>query len=67
MRHAAMVKWKGEEEETNSHQNSVDASIIFFLDLLLGQEGKKALPENRLWKNIASSIITNFLPGTDGH
>lgn len=48
MRHAAMVKWKGEEEETNSHQNSVDASIIFFLDLLLGQEGKKALPENRL-------------------
>lgn len=35
MRHAAMVEWKGEEEETHSHQNTVDASsIILFLDLL---------------------------------
>lgn len=49
MRHADLVKWKGEGEETNSHPNSVGASsIIFFLDLLLGQEGKKALSQNKL-------------------
>lgn len=49
MRHAAMMKWKGEEEETNSHQSAADSSsIIFFLDLLLGQEGKRVPSENRL-------------------
>lgn len=49
MRHATMMKWKGEEEETNSHQNTVDASsIIFFPDILLGQEGKKVPSDTRL-------------------
>lgn len=68
MRHADLVKWKGEGEQTNSHPNSVGASsIIFFLDLLLGQEGKKALSQNKLWKNIASSMTINSLPGIDRH
>lgn len=42
MRHAAMVEWKGEEEETHSHQNTVDASsIILFLDLLWVKKEKR--------------------------
>lgn len=68
MRHATMMKWKGEEEETNSHQNTVDASsIIFFPDILLGQEGKKVLSDTRLWKNRIPSMNINSLSGIDGH